>query len=51
MKAAVRSAALLGLGMLTAIARAAGPGAVDDARLLRADLEPENWLTHGGTWR
>ena len=26
------------------------PGAVDDARLARAQEEPQNWLMHGGTW-
>ena len=26
------------------------PGAVDDARLAHAEREPQNWLTHGGTW-
>src|SRR5215831_148317 len=49
MKHATLGAALVGLGLaLAAGVRLAG--AVDDARLLHADLEPENWLTHGGTW-
>jgi quinohemoprotein ethanol dehydrogenase len=27
-----------------------GPGAIDDARMIRAASEPENWLVNGGTF-
>ena len=29
---------------------AAGPAAVDSARIANADAEPHNWLTHGRTY-
>ena len=49
------TAGLLGAGLLAAaaavaIAQAPGTKAVDDRRLLAAAAEPQNWLTHGGTY-
>ncbi|MFQ5417888.1 MAG: PQQ-dependent dehydrogenase, methanol/ethanol family [Myxococcota bacterium] len=48
-----RGGAAAGFALLHAVAAgAAGPGAasVDDARIMAADSEPENWLAHGRTW-
>jgi quinohemoprotein ethanol dehydrogenase len=40
----------LALVLIAPLLAAPKPGAVDDARLSRAEREPQNWLMHGGTW-
>jgi quinohemoprotein ethanol dehydrogenase len=42
--------AVLSLTLSTAASAAAGPAAVDGARILAADQEPGNWLTHGRSY-
>jgi quinohemoprotein ethanol dehydrogenase len=44
-------AAAIGLSVLFALSACGrAPAAVDEARILRADHEPGNWLTHGRTY-
>lgn len=43
------AAALLVLGACQREAWRGGPGAIDDARMINAASEPENWLVNGGT--
>ena len=46
-----RSVLTLGLALAVSVASASpGPAAVDTARLLAADREPGNWMSHGRTY-